>query len=134
MAILDDNECDLILRLAAIYESSPPPAMVPWDAFQKMVGGSEADRNRAFDRLDSLGVLQESSSGGVYLGSNILDVARAIEKEREASAAPRDEVDRVVSLFRSRPFIAWGIVVFLAVTAILTFLNSLLGIIEKLSR
>ena len=88
--------------------------------------------------MESMGIIEEISSyDGCYAGHfnirpYVVQFAREIEKNERESTSRVDIIEQVKNHVRKSPWTAWPIIVFLGLSLLISFLNSLVELIEKI--
>src|SRR5262249_35200223 len=71
------------------------------------------------------------STSWLVIQPAVVQAARELARQVEEAQAPKDIVEQVSAAARRHPYLAWGLVAFFVLAAAITFLNQLLGVLEK---
>ncbi len=88
--------------------------------------------------MEHMGLLADvthSTEGRYFIFSitpKVLQVARTIREEEAKKEEPGDIVEQVKGAVRRSPVLAWALVAFFVVTALVTLINQLLQLLKTL--
>lgn len=88
--------------------------------------------------MEDMGVIVEADHADGYrffrygIAPKVIQVARAICEQENKKEEPRDIVEEVKTAVRSKPVMAWVIIGFFALAALITTINQLLQLLKTL--
>ena len=129
--LLEKGEC--YVRADFIDDDDDEPAPQP-----NPLNVPPEKRAATLELMESMGVIAEveHASGlrffSFRITSKALQVVRAIKEEREKEKEPEDVVEQLKSTAKSKPILAWIIIGFVVLTAVVTFANQTIQLLEKI--
>jgi hypothetical protein len=131
-------EIACVNELAAMFEKGESYVMAnPADDEKSDLNASPEQRAAILETLESMGIIADATHSGDmrYLAfritSQAVQVARAIKAKHEEASKPEDIVEQLKGAAKSNRIIAWLIIAFIVVTALVTFVNQLWELLRK---
>ena len=134
---LNNEESALVVQLAKWFSEGRTSFLQrPW--VQEQLKYDDLKYNVLIKTMEGIGTIEQvtSTSSGYaslfLISPNALQYARQIEKQQQNSLASPDIIEQIKTHVRKNPWTAWPIIVFIVLSLLIPFLNSLVELIEKI--